>query len=542
MPPKRKVLPCPQQKITTCGGKYYYDQKAVDKVLWFATNLKHTKSPWTGQTFVPMPWVNTRIVSPLFGWKRSDDHTRRFRRAYIGVPKKNAKSANASFLGLNLFMNDGEFGAEVYAAANDRGQAGIVFDESKSQLKYSPLKRLVQPNPIKQTTKKLFFPATSSIYTTLSSDSKTKDGMSIHGLIFDELHKTKDRSLYSTLTEGSGAARRQPLHITITTAGYDRTSVCFEEYSAAKEVIKDELYDEELLGVIYEADEKDDWTDPEVWAKANPSLGITIQLRDIEHACKVAQKKISVQNDFKRLRLNLWTSQLTRWLNRSDWDKAAREFDLDPFRGQPCYGGLDLSSRLDLASLVLAFQRENGVYLWPYFFMPEERIEEASQRDKVPYERWVAAGHVCATPGNSIDYNFILRKVDEAKALFDLQSIQFDPWNSGSTSAECAARNIKMIPISQNYPGMSDPCKEFERLLVSGHLYHPNNPCLNWNIDNAEVRTGPNGVIALNKPAEKAGQQKRIDGAVASVLSIERIARGAKPKQSVYEKRGILFF
>lgn len=537
-----KVLPCPKQQITSCGGKYYFDQRPVDHYLWFCSNLKHTKSPWTGQKFVPMPWFVQDVISPLFGWRRKDDGTRRFRRVYLGIPKKNAKSANASALALYFFMADGEFGAEVYAAANERGQAGIVFEESKAQIKYSPLKRIIIPNPIKPTTKKLFFPATNSFYTTLSKDSSTKDGMSISCLVFDELHALRDRSLYSVLTQGSGAARRQPVQITITTAGYDRTSVCFEEYTAAKNVIKDETFDEELLGVIYEADEKDDWTDPAVWAKANPSLGITLNLRDLEHDCKLAQKKPGIQNDYKRLRLNLWTSQLTRWINRSQWDACARQYDLEPFRGLPCYGGLDLSSKLDLTAFVLSFLKENGVYLWPYLFMPEDRIEENSKRDKVPYDRWVNEGHLFATPGNTVDYNFILGKIDEAKALFDLQSIQFDPWNCGSVASDCASRNIKMIPIAQGYAGMSEPCKEFERLIVANRIYHPNNPVLNWNVDNAEVRTGPNGVIALNKPAEKAGQQKRIDGAVGSVLSIERIARGDKPKKSVYETRGVRFF
>ena len=543
MPEKNKIItPCPKQVITDCGGKYYFDLKAAERVRTYLRGLKHTKTPFTGQPFELEPWQWEEVISPLFGWKYVEDGLRRFKKLYLGIPKKNGKSALCSGLANYCFMADGEIGAEVLAAATDREQAAIVFKESKDQLKHSPYKKFIVPNPIKDSTKKLHFPATSSNYGTVSKETSSKHGYSISCLIFDELHALILRALYDILTDGSGAARRQPLHLTLTTAGWDRTSVCYEEYLAAKEVIKDERYNEQLLGVIYEADEKDDWEDTRVWAKANPNLGKTITMRSMEEDFKEAKKKASKQNTFKRLRLNMWTSQLTRWIDRHDWDKAAREYDVEPFRGQPCYGGLDLSSRLDLTAFVLAFQRENGVYLWPYFFMPEERVEEASKRDNVPYDRWIAAGYVFTTPGNTVDYNFILGKIDEAKALFDLQSIQFDPWNSGSTSAECAARNIKMIPVAQSYSGMSDPCKEFERLLIAGKIYHPNNPCLNWNIDNVEVRTGPGGVIALNKPAEKAGQQRRIDGAVASVLSLERIARGAKPKQSVYEKRGVIFF
>lgn len=524
------ILPCPQQKITDCGGKYFFDQKAVDKVVWFFSQLRHTKSPWTGKPFIFMPWTLERIVSPLFGWKRVDDLTRRFRRLFAGVPKKNAKSALASGLNLYLFMGDGEYGAEVYAAANERGQAGIVFNESKAQLRFSPLRKLVEPNPIKSSTKTLLFPATSSKYTTLSKDSSTKDGMSIHGLSFDELHALRNAELYSVLTQGSGAARRQPLHMTITTAGFDRNSICYAEYQAAKKVIEDERVDEELLGVIYEAGEKDDWTDPEVWKKANPSLGVTLTLRDMKHDCKVAQNKPSEQNNFKRLRLNLWTSQLTRWLDGATWDAAGRDYGIEALRGLPCFGGLDLSSTRDLAAFGLAFPKEEGVFTWPYIFMPEMRIAEATKRDHVPYDRWVANGFIFATPGNVIDYDFIMAKIEEARALFDLQSISFDPWRATQTATDAAKVGITMIPVSQSPAGMGAPCFEFERLLVSNRLFHPRNPCLTWAANNIEVRTTYGGIITPNKPAELGGQQKRIDPVVALILALERIARGVKPE------------
>ena len=538
---RKKVSPCPQQKITDLNGKYWFDQKAVDRVVWFFSKLKHTNTPWTGQPFKFMPWTLRDFISPLFGWKRVDDNTRRFRRAYLGIPKKNAKSALASGIGNYLFMGDGEYGAEVYAAANERGQAGIVFGESKKQLRYSDLRRLVSPNPIKDSTKTLLFPATSSKYTTLSRESSTKDGMSIHGLLFDELHALREPALYHVLTQGSGAARRQPLHITITTAGSDRTSICFSEYEAAKKVIEDEKYDEELLGVIYEADPKDDWTDPEVWKKANPSLGETLTLRDMEHDCMVAQKKPSVQNEFKRLRLNLWTSQITRWLNMSDWDKCGRKYTEEVLRGLPCFGGLDLSTRVDLTAFVLAFPMEDAIRLWPYIFIPQEKIEENSRRDRVPYDRWVSEGHIIATPGNVVDYDAILAKVSEGKKLFELQSISYDPWNANAVFTGAEKLGVPMITVGQNYPGMSPPSKEFERLLVSEKMYHPMNPCMTWAADNIEVRTGPGGVIAPNKPAEKAGSQKRIDPIVAGILSVERIARGVKPTKSVYESRGVRY-
>jgi len=540
LPSRKIVLPCPQQKITSLGGKYYFSQKAVNKVLWFFKKLKHTKSPWTGKPFIPMAWQLDRIISPLFGWLRTDDHTRRFRRLFAMIAKKNGKSGLCSAIANYLFMGDGEYGAEVYAAANERGQAGIVFDESKAQLRFSDLRELVEPNPIKSSTKTLLFPETSSKYTTLSKETSTKDGMSIHGLIFDELHALRS-SLYRILTMGSGAARRNPIHCAITTAGYDKLSVCYEEYEAAKRVIADEREDEELLGVIYEAEKNDDWTDPEVWKKVNPSLGVTLSMRDMEHDCLIAQKKPSEQNEFKRLRLNIWTSQLTRWLNMSDWEKNARAYNEADLKGLPCFGGLDLSSNLDLTAFVLSFPKDDGVYLWPYIFMPEARVMEASARDRVPYDRWVRDGYIYTTPGNVVDYDSIMAKIEEAKALFSLQSISFDPWRATQTATEAGKRGITMIPVSQNPAGMGAPCFEFERLLVSGKLFHPKNPCMTWAADNIEVRTTYGGLITPNKPAEQAGAQKRIDPIVAGILALERIARGVKPQESAYERRGVRY-
>ena len=541
MKPAKSITPCPQMKITDCGGKYWFDEKAADKVMKFFSMLRHTKSPFTGQAFIPADWQRDLVIRPLFGWKRKDDNTRRFRRMFCEIPKKNGKSTMCAALALYLLLADKEFGAEIYCAATDRKQARLVFDEAKNMVKRSAFKNIVQPNPIKDSTKVILFPALEGKYTTVSSDTKSLDGLNASGVIFDELHQLKDAELYNVMTEGSGASRSQPLHVTITTAGSDKTSVCYDEYEAAVRVIKDERADEELLGVIFEASDKDDWTDPAVWAKANPNLGVTPTMRSMEHDCKVAQQQVRKQNDFKRRRLNMWTSQLTRWLDMFAWNKNAREYTEESMRGQPCYGGLDLSSTLDLTSFVLAFPQELGVYLWPYLFMPQDRILTNSKRDNVPYDRWVAAGHIIATPGNVVDYDYILAKMEEAKTFFGLQSVSYDPWNATSVATSAAKLGITMIPVSQNFAGISPPCKEFERLMVSGKLFHPNNPCMNWAADNIEVRTGPGGVIAPNKPAERAGAQKRIDPIVGGILSLERIARGVKPQESAYEKRGVRF-
>jgi phage terminase large subunit-like protein len=503
--------------------------------------LRHTKSPFTGKPFIPADWQRDLVIRPLFGWKRKDDNSRRFRRMFCEIPKKNGKSTMCAAIALYLLLGDKEFGAEVYSAATTKDQAKMVFNEAKSMVKRSAFKDLVEPRPIKDSTKVIRFPALEGKYLAVSKDSSGLDGLNASGVIFDELHQLKDAELYNVMTEGSGASRSQPLCVTITTAGSDQTSVCYDEYQAAKKVIEDEKVDEELLGVIFEADDKDDWTDPAVWAKANPNLGVTPKLRDMEHDCKVAQEQVRKQNDFKRRRLNIWTSQLTRWIDMADWKAAARTYTEESLRGLPCFGGLDLSSVIDLTAYVLAFPSDIAVRLWFYLFMPEENIKKASKRDKVPYDQWVKDGYVIATPGNVVDYDRILAKMEETRTFFDLQAISFDPWNASSVATGGAKLNISMVPVSQNFAGISPPCKEFERLLVGKKLWHPNNPCANWAANNVQVRTGPGGVIAPHKPAEKAGQQKRIDPIVGGILSLERIARGVKPQKSAYEEHGVRF-
>ena len=528
------VAACKQQSITDCDGKYYFDEKAADRVLHFFSRLKHIKAPFTGKPFIPADWQRDLVIRPLFGWKRKDDNSRRFRRMFCEIPKKNGKSTMCAAIALYLLLADKEYGAEIYSAATDKKQARLVFDEAKNMVKYSPFNKSVEPYPMKSSTKVILFPSLNGKYTTVSSDTKSLDGLNASGVIFDELHQLKDAELYNVMTEGSGASRAQPLHVTITTAGSgaDKNSVCYSEYEAAKKVIENEKNDEELLGVVFEAGDKDDWTDPRVWAKANPNLGITPTLRSMEHDCKVAQQQVRKQNDFKRRRLNIWTSQLTRWLDASTWDAAGRKYGLEDLRGLSGFGGLDLSSTLDLTAFCLAVLKDEGVYLWPYIFIPEMKIEENSKRDHVPYDRWVADGYLFATPGNVVDYDFIMAKMEESQAFIDLQSVQYDAWRSAQVAAAAEKCNIKMIPVAQSPAGMGAPCFEFERLLVSGRLFHPKNPCMTWAANNIEVRTTYGGLITPNKPAETHGQQKRIDPIVAAILALERIARGVKPEST----------
>lgn len=530
----REVKPCPRQKVTDLG-KYYFDSEAAERIVQFFDEfIPHTTGPTAGQPFKLLDWQK-EMLRTLFGWKRKKDGYRRFRKLFLLVPKKNGKSTLSAGLALYLTGFDGEFNAKVFCAATEKEQAKIVFDEAKTMIELSPALGEVF-TVVKNC---ITCAETKSSFVPVSSDTKGRHGVNISGCICDEIHALRDAELYEVLTRGSGAARKQPLFIAITTAGSDRNSIAYSEYEHALQVITDETVDEQLLAVVFEPAKTDDWRDPKVWAKVNPSMDVTLSEEFLEQECKLAKQNPRNENTFRKLHLNQWLSAVTRWLSTEDWSAAARKYTEANLRGKPAYGGLDLSCTQDLTALGLLFPEPDLLYSWVYLFMPEDRVDEAKERDGVPFRRWVNEGHIIATPGNVVHYDAVVQKMADAKAFFDLREIGFDPYNATMAVQQAEKLGIKMVPVAQNYPSISQPSKEMERRLIGRTFGHQNNPALNWMADNIEVRTGPNGVIAPNKPAERAGRQKRIDGVVSLIIAMNRVLT-AKPAESIYKKRGII--
>ena len=368
----------------------WFDIAAATRVrTFFRQFLRHSKGEWAGQAFELQPWQWRDVVAPLFGWKRADG-TRRFRNAYIEVPKKNGKSTLCAGLSLYLLIADGEAGAEVYSAAADHEQASIIYREAAAMVRASAeLSGHVIPV---DSTKRLTFPRGNAFYKALSSEVKTKEGMNIHALIFDELHAQRSRDLWDALTYG-GASRRQPLTIAITTAGYDRHSICWEQHQYAEQVRDGVIPDWSFFPYIAAAGVDDDWTKPSVWRKANPSFGVTVNATEFAESAAEAQASPAKENTFRRYRLNIWTQQDVRWLRLKDWDACDGELDLDEIEGEECYAGLDLSSKTDLTCLGLVFPRDDGrLIVRPRFWCPLDNARERSRRDRVPYMLWADQG------------------------------------------------------------------------------------------------------------------------------------------------------
>ncbi|HFD40868.1 MAG TPA: terminase large subunit [Anaerolineae bacterium] len=515
------------------AGDFWFDERAAQgAVNFFERLLVHVKGEWAGQPFVLQDWQRG-VVRDLFGWKRADG-SRRYRTAYIEVPRKNGKSTLAAGLALYLLFADGEPGAEVYSAAADRDQAAIVFDLARAMTE-------AQPHLMKRAAtfkRSIIVPETRSTYRVLSADAYTKHGLNAHGVVVDELHAQPTRDLVDVLVTSTGA-RRQPLTIFITTAGFDRESVCWEYHEYARQVRDGIIEDSTFYGVIYAADEDADWLDEEVWAAANPSLGVTVKLDYLRNEARRAEMVPAYQNTFRRLHLNQWTQQESRWLPMEAWDACAGAFDERLLEGAACYGGLDLASTSDIAAFVLCFPSEAGEeerFIWlPYFWIPRENMLERARRDRVPYDAWVRQGLITATEGNVIDYGYILRDIEALGERFNIREIAFDRWGAFQVSQQLEGMGFTMVGFGQGFVSMSPPMRELLRLVLNGRLVHGGHPVLRWMADNLVVSQDAAGNLKPNK----AKSREKIDGIVAGLMALDRAIRHEQPG-SVYEQRGIL--
>ena len=490
---------------------FYFDKEEVELCLQFFSLLRHSKGEFAGQSFELSDW-QVFIVGSLFGWKRKDG-TRRFRRAYIEVPRKNGKSTLAAGIALYCLIMDGEQGAEVYTAATKRDQARIVFEECKRMIRSSP--SLAKHIGIHKNT--LYMMATNSKLEPLSADANTLDGLNSHCNIVDELHAHKTRELVDVLETGMGA-RSQPLQLEITTAGSNRHSVCYERRRYSEQLLDGVFDDDQFFCYVACIDEGDDWKDPSVWHKANPNLGVSVYPDYIEAQCEKAKNMPGTQNSFRRLHLNEWTESEERWMDMDLWRACGKDVDLEELRSRPCYAALDLATTTDINALLLFFPDEDkqGGILLPFFWIPEDTMRKKIDSDRVPYDVWKNQNFIYTTPGNVTDYNFIRAKINELREIYDIQEMAYDRWNASQLVNDLVDDGLNMTGFGQGHASMAAPMKEMEHMIYSERLNHMNNPVLTWMAANTVVKLDPAG----NMKPDKNKSSQRIDGIVATVMTI----------------------
>lgn len=426
------------------------------------------------------------------------------------VARKNGKTEIASGVGLLLAFFDDEGGAEVYAAATKRDQARIVWDEARRMVLASPALR----KRIEVLVGSLHIAGTASKFQPLGADADTLDGLNVHGAIVDEVHAHRTRDLWDVLETASGA-RRQPLRFAITTAGYDRQSLCWELHDYGISVLEGTVADDARFVYIAAIDAGDDPFDEAVWSKANPNLGVSVKLDDLREQAERAKRMPGAMNAYLRLRMNVWTQQASRWITPEAWDGC--NGPVDALTGRPCFGGLDLSTTTDISALVLLFPDGSGGYdVLADFWAPEERARDRAQRDRVPYLDWARDGYLTLTPGNVVDYDRVREDIREYAEQYDVRELGYDRWNATQIVSQLVEDGAQMLPIGQGFASLSAPTKDLERLILDGKLRHGGHPILRWMAGNVAVEQDAAG----NTKPSKRRSTERIDGIVALVMAL----------------------
>lgn len=530
------------------AGDCWFDEKAAQDVLdFFAECLKHIEGEVAGQPFILQPW-QVSILANLFGWKKLDEKgrtVRRYREAFILVPRKNGKTPLVAGICNYVLFCDGERGAQIYCAAAEKEQAAIVYKHAKGMIEQEP--ELESRAKIYKAHKSIVLKHDeASVLKVLSADADTKHGGNSHLVVIDELHAQPNRDLVDVLeTSMASANRAQPMMIHITTSDFERPSICNEKYAYACRVRDNKGqesqpgYDPSFLPVIYEASIDDDWRSEDTWRKANPNYGISVSEGYMRDKCRKAQEEPSFENTFKRLNLNIRTKTDEKWLDTEQWTKCRAIFDESTLRGRLCYSGLDLSSKIDVTAHVLVFPPTDDDPLWrvlPRFFIPSENAEKRERRDRVQYLTWSNLGHVTLTPGNVVDYEYVKESIQNDAREFRLQQIAYDPWNATQIALQLADAGANVIEFGQGFRSMSEPAKELEKLITAGTIRHNGNECLTWMIGNAVKEEDPAGNI---KPSKKKSTE-RIDGVVALTMALGVAMVTPEEEASIYEQKGAL--
>lgn len=525
---------------------FWFDETAGDRVVQFIERYcRHHKGEWAGQPLLLEDWQK-RWIRIAFGWKRVADNTRRFRTAYVEIPRKNGKSELAGGLALYLQLADGEPGAEIYASATKQDQARIVWSTSAAMVRASPTLRKyakVFRNSIEGV-------ANGSTFKPLGADSNTLDGLNPHGNIVDELHAHRDRGVWDVLDTAMGA-RRQPMTIAITTAGtYSAESIGWQQHEHATKVLDGVLEDEEFFAFVATIDDDVDPFSEEAHAQANPNYGVSVKPDYLAKQAQKAQQQPSFVNTYLRLHLNVWTQQLVRWLPIEKWNACEPELQRmspseiraaalkreEALRGRACFAGLDLASKLDLAALVLVFLDGDTLDLVCRFYLPEETCEMHEREGRKHYAGWAREGWLTLTPGATIDYEWIKRDIRQLAKSYKIQEIAFDPWAATQIANDLGAEGFVMVETRQGYKTLSEPSKRFEAAVATRSVRHAGNPVLRFCVSNAAVKTDEAGNI---KP-DKAKASDKIDGVVAAVMGLSRAIHAEPKRKNPYRERGIL--
>lgn len=538
----------PNDERALAAGCYVDFDAAARVINFFELVLRHSKGKrFRGKPFELLTWEK-RDLAYLFGWKMARlpheaEGRRRFTHAYWSMAKKNGKSTVAGGIAAYLSEIDGEPRGNIAFAATTRAQARICFDEAAAFIRSSPI--LKKQMEVTESTGHIYSRTSGTTMKAIAAEAFTAEGLDLSACIIDELHAHKNRQFFDALYY-AGEARAEPLNLVITTAGDDVTSIGYEQYQYAKGVIDGSVEDIRFFAQIYEVLPEDDWTDPEVWKKANPSMGeegdedAVLSLSRMRRAFEEARASPSKENAFRRYRLNQWVNQAKLWIPFDEW-KRGDEPLRDGFAGLDCWGAMDLSATRDTTSFVLVFPWEDGTFdVLPFFWLPENPERKGRTVDlfrQWSHRKFRYAGMAEEIPlvslceGATINQGDVKDRILWAAETFELREIAFDRWGAKRLVEELSDEGVEMLAHEQGFNGMNYPSTTFESAVFGGKIRHQGHPVLRWQVHNLAKRESQGRIMPdKNKSGDK------IDGPVAMIMALGRASLGETG--SVYETRG----
>ena len=524
------------QRAVASDFPYYLDLNEVSVRIEFFRWLRHIEgNKFAGKPIELELWQQF-IIGSVFGWKDRHTGLRRFNTAYEEVPRKNGKSTKTAGVALMLAFFDREEGAQVVCAATKRDQALIVWGTASTMVRRSP--QLAKR--IRRLKASLSIEARSQTLKPLGADADTTDGLNVHGAVVDEVHAHLTRAMVDVLETATGA-RLQPLVYYITTAGMDQRSVCWELRKHSIAVLEGTWVDETWFAFVTGMDEGDDWTQPATWRKANPNFGVSVSESDLQRKVNRAVRSPEARIAFQCKHLNVWIAAAGRSIEPAQWDQPGNQIYTwqqlrERLKGRKVQLGLDLASTQDLAAAACVWEEEEGrVFTVPFYWIPRDRLNERVKRDRVQYDAWLADDLLIATPGATIDYNFIRRFINGLPCR--IAEIGYDPWNAVQLAVDLGpdGDGFNTLAVNQNKKNLNEPTKTLLDLVVSGRLVHGGHPILRWNALNLVCKRDAEG----NLKPDKENSIDKIDGITATIDGMFSLFRTPTARKSVYAKRGV---
>lgn len=508
---------------------YRFDEEAASRPCEFLEMLPHIKGKWARDgLLVQLEGWQCFIVTTVFGWVHKQTGLRRYREGYVEVPRKNAKSTLSAGLLLYMLTADGEMGAEVYSAATTKDQARIVFDDARSMAQRTPDLRTLGLAIMQH---RLTVAATSSFAAPLAAEGSTLDGLNVHFACVDEVHAHKTRAVYDVLDTARGA-REQSLLWLITTAGTNRSGICYERRTHATKILDRAVKDPAVFAVIYTIDPEDDPFVETSWAKANPNWGVSVLKDDMESAARKAEAMPSALSNFLTKRLNVWVNGESPWMDMRAWERAGTlglGISEQDFEGEKCWIGLDLAQKKDFAAKVKVFQRLDTWHVFVRLYLNEMAVEESGNAH---LSGWARQGYVQVTEGDVTDFNVVAEDLRKDCRLHQVEEIAFDPALSMYFAAQLIDEGLPMVEITQRAVFFTPALIQVENLVTEGLLAHDGNPVMTWMVSNLVVKESKFNEL---KSPTKERPENKIDGPLAMLMALGRaLAVSRTPEPTVH--------